>query len=43
MIDYVGENTTRAILKRNFRALAIKAVFWLLVGALLPVMIVWSV
>ena len=43
MIDYAGQNTTRAILKRNFRALAIKVVCWLLVGVLLPVIIVWSV
>ena len=41
--DWVGENTTRKIQKRDFKNVAVRILCWLLVGALLPVIIVWSV
>jgi len=43
MIDYAGQNTTRAIRKRDFKKIAVQVVCWLLVAAVLPVFIVWSV
>jgi hypothetical protein len=43
MIDYAGQNTTRAIRKRDFKAVALNVICWLLVAAALPVFIVWSI
>ncbi len=41
MIDYVGQNTTRAIRNRDFRSVALNVICWLLVGAALPAVVYW--
>jgi len=42
MIDYVGCNTTRAIRKRDFKAVALNVICWLLVAAVMPALIIWK-
>jgi hypothetical protein len=39
--DWVGENTTRAIRKRDFKAVALSVICWLLVAAVLPAVVYW--
>jgi len=39
--DWAGQNTTRAIRKRDFKAVAVKLICWLLVAAVLPAVVYW--
>ena len=39
--DWVGDNTTRKIQKRDFKELAKQIICWLLVAAVLPAVVYW--